>query len=42
MNLDDNDLFRDAMGDVTPLKDTTTTLWLKSPSTKAPRKAPDE
>ncbi|HAT00377.1 MAG TPA: DNA endonuclease SmrA, partial [Pantoea agglomerans] len=25
MNLDDNDLFRDAMGDVTPLKDTTTT-----------------
>ncbi|KAA5972178.1 MULTISPECIES: DNA endonuclease SmrA [unclassified Pantoea] len=42
MNLDDNDLFRDAMGDVTPLKDTITTLWLKSPSTKAPRKAPDE
>ncbi|SUB16690.1 Probable DNA endonuclease SmrA [Pantoea agglomerans] len=42
MNLDDNDLFRDAMGDVTPLKDTTTTLWLKAPSTKAPRKPPGE
>lgn len=42
MNLDDNDLFRDAMGDVTPLKYTTTTLWLKSPSTKAPRKPPGE
>jgi len=40
MNLNDDDLFRDAMGDVTPLKDTTTTLWLKSPSTKAPRHPP--
>lgn len=42
MNLDDNDLFRDAMGDVTPLKDTTSTLWLKSPSTKAPRHPPHD
>ncbi len=38
MNLDDEDLFRDAMGDVTPLKDSASTLWLKSPSTKAPRR----
>ncbi|MBA2814390.1 hypothetical protein [Candidatus Pantoea persica] len=38
MNLDDEDLFRDAMGDVTPLKDSASTLWLKSPSGKAPRR----
>ncbi|WP_313375115.1 DNA endonuclease SmrA [Pantoea sp. CTOTU50773] len=37
MNLDDEDLFRDAMGDVTPLKDCANTQWLRSPSTQAPR-----
>ena len=37
MNLDDEDLFRDAMGDVTPLKDCANTQWLRAPSTKAPR-----
>lgn len=37
MNLDDKDLFLDAMTDVTPLKDCASTHWLKSPSTKAPR-----
>lgn len=37
MNLDDKDLFRDAMDDVTPLKDCANIHWLKSPSTKAPR-----
>ncbi|ERK17518.1 hypothetical protein L579_3397 [Pantoea sp. AS-PWVM4] len=37
MNLDDDDLFRDAMGDVTPLKDCANTQWLRDPSTKAPR-----
>ncbi|MCZ4058449.1 DNA endonuclease SmrA [Pantoea sp. LMR881] len=42
MNLNDDDLFRDAMGDVTPLKDTANTLWLKSPSTKAPRQTESE
>ncbi|ADU69322.1 DNA endonuclease SmrA [Pantoea sp. At-9b] len=37
MNLDDDDLFRDAMGDVTPLKDCANTQWLRAPSTTAPR-----
>ncbi|ORM57733.1 DNA endonuclease SmrA [Pantoea rodasii] len=37
MNLDDEDLFRDAMGDVTPLKDCANTQWLRAPSTKEPR-----
>lgn len=37
MNLDEDNIFRDAIGDVTPLKDTANTLWLKSPSTKSPR-----
>lgn len=37
MNMDDEDLFRNAMGDVTPLKDCATTQWLRAPSTKAPR-----
>lgn len=39
MNLDDEDLFRDAMGDVTPLKDCSNTQWLRAPSTKEPRAA---
>jgi len=42
MNLDDEDLFRDAMGDVTPLKDCANTQWLRAPSTKAPRTVPPE
>ena len=37
MNLDDKDLFRDAMEDVTPLKDCATIHWLKPPAAKAPR-----
>lgn len=37
MNLDDKNLFRDAMDDVTPLKDRASTHWLKSPATKTPR-----
>ncbi|WP_343551947.1 DNA endonuclease SmrA [Pantoea sp.] len=37
MNLDDEDLFRDAMGDVTPLKNCANTQWLRAPSPKAPR-----
>lgn len=37
MNLDDEDLFRDAMGDVTPLKNCANTQWLRTPSPKAPR-----
>lgn len=41
MNLDDEDLFRDAMGDVTPLKNCANTQWLRAPSPKAPR-APQE
>ncbi|KNC11768.1 DNA endonuclease SmrA [Pantoea sp. RIT-PI-b] len=41
MNLDDEDLFRDAMGDVTPLKNCANTQWLRAPSPKAPR-APHE
>lgn len=39
MNLDDEDLFRDAMGDVTPLKDCANTQWLRAPSTKEPSAA---
>ncbi|ORM72527.1 DNA endonuclease [Pantoea wallisii] len=35
MNLDDEDLFRDAMGDVTPLKNCANTQWLRVPSAKA-------
>ena len=42
MNLDDEDLFRDAMGDVTPLKDCANTQWLRAPSTKAPRQQPHD
>lgn len=37
MNLDDEDFFRDAMGDVTPLKNCANTQWLRAPSPKAPR-----
>ena len=37
MNLDDEDLFRNAMGDVTPLKDCANTQWLRAPSPKEPR-----
>lgn len=42
MNLDDDNIFRAAMGEVIPLKDTANTLWLKSPSTKAPRQRQPE
>lgn len=42
MNLDDESLFRDAMGDVTPLKDCASTQWLRAPSTKAPRSSQPE
>lgn len=40
MNLDEQDLFKDAMAmdDVKPLKDCANVHWLKSPSTKSPRK----
>jgi DNA-nicking Smr family endonuclease len=41
MNLDDEDLFRDAMGDVTPLKNCANTQWLRAPSPKAPRTQQD-
>lgn len=37
MNLDDEDLFRDAMGDVTPLKDRANTQWIRTPAAKTPR-----
>ncbi|XXN65053.1 DNA endonuclease SmrA [Enterobacter ludwigii] len=37
MNLDDENLFRDAMGDVTPLKNCANTQWLPAPSPKALR-----
>ena len=36
-NLDDDDLFRSEMGDVTPLKDSDSTMWLKSAAVKSPR-----
>lgn len=36
MNFDDNDLFKDAMEDVTPLKDCASIHWLKSPTAKTP------
>ena len=42
MNLDDKDLFRDAMEDVTPLKDCATIHWLKAPTPKAPRQPAHE
>lgn len=42
MSLDDKDLFKDAMEDVTPLKESANTLWLKSPSTTSPRQKPEE
>lgn len=42
MNLDDEDLFRDAMGDVTPLKDCANTQRLRAPSTRAPRQQPHD
>ncbi len=42
MNLDDEDLFRDAVGDVTPLKDCANTQWLRAPTPKAPRPQPKE
>lgn len=37
MNLKDEDLFKEAMEDVTPLKNCANIHWLKSPSTKSPR-----
>jgi len=37
MNFDDKDLFKEAMEDVSPLKDCANILWLKSPPTKYPR-----
>jgi len=42
MNLDDNDLFKHAMEDVTPLKECTTTHWLKTPLVKTQRQHHDE
>ncbi len=39
MNLEDWDLFKDAMEDVKPLKDCANVHWLKSPSVKSPRHA---
>lgn len=42
MNLDDKDLFRDAMEDVTPLKSCANIHWLKAPTAKTPRPAADE
>lgn len=43
---DEDALFREAMNDVSPLKDATTTLWLKAPSTRPPKQQyadqPDE
>ncbi|MFS2225759.1 DNA endonuclease SmrA [Pantoea sp. B65] len=37
MNLDENDLFKDAMEDVTPLKDCANIHWLKTPQSKVPQ-----
>jgi len=42
MNFNDEDLFKDAMEDVTPLRDRSNILWLKSPSTKSPRQREEE
>ena len=42
MSFNDEDLFKDAMEDVTPLKDCSNILWLKSPSTKSPRQRQEE
>ncbi|ARJ43619.1 DNA endonuclease SmrA [Pantoea alhagi] len=42
MNLDDRDLFRDAMEDVTPLKDCANIHWLKAPTPKAQRQPVNE
>lgn len=42
MNFDDEDLFRNAMGDVTPLKHSADTLWLKSPLTHGMRQPEHE
>lgn len=42
MNLDDNDLFRDAMGDVTPLKDCANTQWLRAPAPKRHTQQPND
>jgi len=36
-NSDESDLFRNAMEDVTPLKDCSSILWLKSPAAGSPR-----
>lgn len=41
MKPDDNELFRTAMGDVTPLKEQASTRWLKSPATRVVRR-PDQ
>ncbi|KOC89243.1 DNA endonuclease SmrA [Winslowiella iniecta] len=42
MNLDDNDLFKHAMEDVTPLKECATVHWLKTPGMKTQRPRYDE
>ncbi|GLR09289.1 DNA endonuclease SmrA [Mixta theicola] len=42
MNLDDKDLFRDAMEGVAPLKDCANIHWLKAPTPKAPRQPVNE
>ncbi|OON41142.1 DNA endonuclease [Izhakiella australiensis] len=42
MNLDDKDLFLDAMSDVTPLKDCASIHWMKPPAASAQRAHPDE
>ncbi|QKJ87213.1 DNA endonuclease SmrA [Paramixta manurensis] len=42
MSFDDKSLFRDAMEDVTPLKNCANTHWLKPTPTKMPRSRPAE
>ena len=42
MNLDDNDLFKHAMEDVTPLKECATIHWLHTPGTKSVRQQQPE
>ncbi|MEM6159273.1 DNA endonuclease SmrA [Erwinia sp. P6884] len=41
-DFEDEDLFRTAMGDVTPLKEATNIHWLKSPQARPPRQHPEE
>ncbi|MCU5775596.1 DNA endonuclease SmrA [Erwiniaceae bacterium BAC15a-03b] len=42
MNPDENDLFKHAMEDVTPLKECATVHWLKTPQIKTPRQQPPD